>query len=127
MRAAAAHGMTTFKIFNFILNPTVYIDKVETIFKSPESALPVLQRISTSQLMSDFGEANRHLESSVLHGTSSWEDYKAFGFTEKGLVFLFEPYHFAAYSYGFQKLVIKWRDLAPLLHAHILEALGLSV
>ena len=34
MRAAAAHGMTTFKIFNFILNPTVYIDKVETIFKS---------------------------------------------------------------------------------------------
>jgi hypothetical protein len=126
---ALAHGCTSFRTFVFIIHPTIYLEKIEQLFTDPDKALAVLQQNIRSQLLNlefDTGRAepDKLDEDWVQRGTSSWEDFSAFAFTQYGLVFTFAPYQVAAYVFGPQRAAVKWRAIRPLLKQHILCALG---
>ncbi len=124
--AGAAHGNTSFKTFSFIIDPTVYLEKIEDLFTVPDKALAILQQSTRSQLLNlELGARGEKLEESWVHeGTSRWEDFSAFGFTEDGLVLTFAPYQVAAFALGPQRATVKWRAIRPLIKQHILCALG---
>ena len=127
--AGAAHPYTYFKTFVFIIHPTIYLERIEHLFIDPDLAISILQQNIRSELLrlefySDGKESVKLEESWVNKGTSSWENLSEFAFTEDGLIFLFAPYHVAAYAFGPQRVTVKWRALRPLLKQHILCALG---
>lgn len=128
-KAGAAHGYTYFKTFAFICHPTVYLENIEDIFVNPSEAIVVLQENIRRELLKielndDGMELVRLSEGSVIDGTSNFQDFSEFVFTDDGLMVLFAPYQVAAFAFGPQRATVKWRVLRPLVKQHILCALG---
>jgi hypothetical protein len=65
-------------------------------------------------------------EEYVNSGTSQWDDFANFVFSDDGIEFLFSPYQVAAYAFGPQFATIAYNQVAKLMHRHYAFALGIE-
>ena len=124
--SGAAHGNMNFQTYNFSLNPQVRIQELSDIFDKQEEALEVIKRQSRKQLSFDlFGEEKFENEVSkfdhewIDSGTSDWEDFTNFIFSEESIDVFFPPYQVAPYAAGAQLVSIEYEQIAPFLRREI--------
>ncbi|WP_233237987.1 TIR domain-containing protein [Bordetella sp. LUAb4] len=118
--AGAAHSNYGFKIFNFFLNPLCLIDNLRGVFADEEIAFPHLQKLIRESLkkslLVDEGETgDAAFIEWITDGTSSWEDFRHFSFSDKSMSIHFPPYAVASFADGPQRAEIPLESIRHLL------------
>lgn len=96
------------------------------IFDKQEQALEMIRRESRNQLRLDVfgeveGESEKHTfdDQWIDSGTSDWEDFSNFLFSEESIDVFFPPYQVAPYAAGAQLVSIAYKQIAPFLRREI--------
>ena len=130
--AGAAHPNSSFRTFNFALNPLVAFSSAQELFEDEEEALAFIQKSCREKLLGAsfdemIEEEKLHLDRDwVNEGTASWEHFQHFTFSNSGMEFLFPPYQVGAYAFGPHRAVISYDDVAPFFKEEIACLLGVK-
>lgn len=114
--AGAAHPVSSFLTYNFMLSPVTRIESLGSLFDN-ERAIEYIQLISRQQLLSNLRDQSGTEPdiSWITSGTSDWSDLDHFTFKDGNLLLHFGSYQVAAYAYGHQSVSIPLVDLAGYL------------
>lgn len=125
--AGAAHPNHGFATMNFIIDPLIRFDRIEEIFEDEENAFSVVQMRVRKLLAEIEDEGQRLLEDKwMLEGTSEWDHFQKYAFTDEGLLILFGPYEVGPYAVGSHSVVVPYGEIAKLMKSEIAAALGLE-
>jgi hypothetical protein len=124
-----AHGYTEPQIFNFLADPLIAIQTLESLFVDKSTALEKIQGKIRNILQGNIDhnsiEARESLISphpsidSILSGTENWQSFKVFEFTENGILVYFPPYQCDCYAVGTLTALLDYKWIDPMLHRHI--------
>lgn len=125
--AGAAHPNHGFATYNFVTDPLMRISRLEEIFDHSENAISVIQTKVRQALMQPLDDDGTKLdERDVINGTSKWEDFQSFAFTNEGILVLFDPYHVGPYAYGSHSALVLYREVVKLFQREFVSALQLE-
>lgn len=132
--AGAAHPNHHFETFSFILEPVIYIERLESIFKDGYESFPTIQKITREKLGElRFGDDGDEEEESIklqaediFSGTKSWEDFSSFAFLKDGIEILFHPYHVGCYALGSHSIKIHYEEIIHLIKDEYIKALDIN-
>lgn len=125
--AGAAHPNHGFSTMNFILDPLVKFGQLQDIFIEQESSFNLVQDLVRASLLSGrHGDGKSLEENWVFDGTSEWESFFSYVFTNEGLMIMFGPYQVGPYAAGSHTVVIPYGDIGKLMKAEVAAALGID-
>lgn len=131
--AGAAHPNHGFKTFTFTLDPVTQINRLESIFKVPQTVLPCIQAAVRESLLAERFEGMTSDDEPlaldpewVERGTEAWDDFTNFVFGDDGIEILFGSYHVAPYAFGPQTAVVPYEKIALFMKKHFACALGVE-
>lgn len=123
--AGAAHGNTYFDTYNFNLN-SGHIIELEELFYEESSYLEKISELCYRHLSESIRDYND--EEMMMDGTvPNRENYENFILTDKGILFIFEPYQVAAYVAGPQFVDIPYTDLEGIINPSRLLEIGIEI
>jgi hypothetical protein len=134
--AGAAHPNYHFETYNFLLNPLIRIDDIESCFDNSELAFNEVIAFVRKSLMEEtyyevdpdgnpIGEPITTLtEEWIIQGTEKWADLNAFGFSEEGLFINFAPYQVGPYAAGAFTVKIPYAFISKYLKLELQHALN---
>ena len=128
--AGAAHPFSSFESRNFVLDPLFEIKHLQTIFSEEIRSFDLIQSLSRKLLLSEKHgdeEYSYFLDEDWVHsGTSSWQDFSNFSFSDASLRLIFSPYQVASYADGPQIIEIPYEQIRKELKSEFCSALELS-
>lgn len=130
--AGAAHPNHSYKSYDFLLEPLILVSSLSEIFEDADEAFPIVQKRVRDQLYAVHASDKAQDEGAPLdrewvdRGTSAWEDFNAFTFTEESVEIHFAPYAVASYSDGPQSVRVSFENLVRLLRREFVSALKLE-
>lgn len=102
--AGSAHPNHGFQTFVFVLKPFALVGHLSRIFKDEVAAFNIIQASVRSQLKAAMIEQNEGSsdidENWINEGTSNWDRFIHFAFSDSGITLFFPPYAVAAYACG---------------------------
>ncbi len=134
--ASAAHPNYHFETYNFLLNPLIRIDNIESCFDNSESAFnEVIAFVRKSLAEETYYEIDADgnsigdpiatlTEEWITGGTENWASLKAFGFSEEGLFINFAPYDVGPYAAGAFTVRIPYAFISKYLKLELQHALN---
>lgn len=130
--AGAAHPNSYFLTYSFILDSQILIESIDQIFTNSSIALSVVQNHVRNTLKNSLIDESENATSAsdianqIEDGTLNWENFRSFIFKENGIVFLFAPYHVAAYACGPQLAEVPYEILLDYIKPEYQSALSIE-
>lgn len=124
--AGAAHPVHSPRMFNYLLEPVIFLDSIKGLFLD-DFALSALQIGVRQNLAAQLNNGKNQLAdlSWIQKGTESWSDFSNFGFDADGMIFQFSSYQVACYAAGMPIAKVPYAALTPFFKDTVLYALNL--
>lgn len=132
--AGAAHENYGIRTFNFFLNPLYLIGNIEDAFVDADAAFPIVQNLVRESLKKSLlgGEHDREGNNAAFvewinNGTTSWQDFRHFSFSDGSMSIHFPPYAVASFADGLQRVEIPFGAICHLFSRDVSGFLDLPI
>lgn len=127
--AGAAHDNINFATYSFVMDPLHLIEELSSIFSSTDKAFAAIQaNVRQTLKATKIGDGDGFALDPqwIDKGTQDWRDFACFVPKEKGIEFLFAPYHVSAYACGPQSALMPYTELVSFMREEYLSAFGIE-